>query len=82
MHLDRQPDFEKILARFEAWWHGEILDRPLVSLGVTPEREPKLPRKTHRTTRDRWFDFDFVMDTVEAKLEVAEFVGEIGRAHV
>ncbi len=76
MHLEKQPDFEKILARFEAWWHGEIIDRPLVSLSVDPEREPKLPAKTHKTQRDRWFDFDFDMDTIEANLEVAAFVGD------
>jgi hypothetical protein len=76
MRLEKQPDFERILARFEAWWQCEIIDRPVVSLSVDPEREPILPQKTHRTVRDRWFDFDFRMDCLEASLDVAEFVGD------
>ena len=38
--VEKVPDFERILARFEAWWHCEIVDRPLVSVGVRPERPP------------------------------------------
>lgn len=76
MQLEKCPDFDKILERFEAWWHCEIIDRPLVTMGVNPEREPNLPRKTHRTLRERWFDFDYAMDGLEAWLDVASFVGE------
>ena len=76
MQLEKRPDFDKVLARYEAWWHGEIIDRPPVWVNCRPEREPKLPKKTHATLRDRWFDMDFVMDCLEARIEVEEFVGD------
>ena len=28
MELEYKPDAPKVLDRFEAWWHCEIVDRP------------------------------------------------------
>lgn len=76
MELEKRPDFDKVLARYEAWWRREIIDRPPVWIGVCPEREPTVPAKKHATLRDRWFDMDYVLDCFEARLEGATFVGD------
>ena len=76
MHLEQKPDFEKTLARFEAWWLGEIIDRPPVTIGVKRERPPVLPEKTHATLRDRWFDFEYALDRFEAGLDGATFLAD------
>ena len=76
MELGHVIDFERVLERFEAWWVCEIVDRPPVTIGVRPEREPVLPVKRHATLREEWFDFEHKLDVLEAGLETAVFVGE------
>jgi hypothetical protein len=58
MQLETKPDFEKVQARFEAWWHCEIIDRPLVSLTVHYGDIKWPPERKHATLRDRWFDIE------------------------
>jgi hypothetical protein len=77
MQLEKCPDFDKILARYEAWWHGEIIDRPPVWISCLPERAAMLPRRSAKGgLRDRWFDMDYAMDCLEARLDVAAFAGD------
>lgn len=76
MHLDNKPDLEKTLGRFEAWWHGEIVDRPPVSIGVKDEREVKRPQKQHASPRDRWFDVDYLLDRLEAEFSGRRLAGD------
>ena len=76
MELETVPGFDRILERFEAWWQCEIIDRPLVTIGVKPDRDPVLPVKRHATLRERWFDFEHDLDLMEAKLAGAVFMGE------
>ena len=77
MHLEKKPDLEKVLERFEAWWHREIIDRPPVTIRVKPGREEaRLPEKRHATLRDRWFDVEHALEQFEARLTDAGFVGD------
>jgi hypothetical protein len=76
MHLEQKPDFEQTLARFEAWWVQEIVDRPPVCIRVAPDRPPTPPQKTHAALRDRWMDVEFALDCFEAELAGATFVGD------
>jgi hypothetical protein len=74
--LQGKPDFDRVLARFEAWWEGAILDRPPVTLHVRPERAARLPEKRHAGHRERRLDLEYALDRFEAGLEAATFVGE------
>ena len=66
MPIERKPDFEKSLQRFEAWWNCEIIDRPPVNLGVKRTKPaPKLPEKKYASFRERWFDFDHQLERME-----------------
>ena len=38
--LSFKPDFARTVQRFEAWWNGEIIDRPPVTLSVTGTAGP------------------------------------------
>jgi len=68
MELELKPDFGQTLARFEAWWHCQIVDRPPVSLDVRPDRPPvPAPKKDHANWRDYWFDLEYRLDLAEAK---------------
>lgn len=65
-----KPDFEKVLARYNAWWNCEIVDRPLVSIVFRkPVNErPVFKGKTHATVRDRWLDVEYTVARAEASL--------------
>ena len=76
MELESRPDFDKVLARMEAWWDCQIIDRPPVCIQVKPDRPPRLPEKDHANLRRRWFDLDFALDCMEASLAGAVFLGE------
>jgi hypothetical protein len=76
MYLARKPDYPEVLARFEAWWRKEPLDRPLVTIQVQPDPAPRLPSKQHASVRDGWMDVEYVLDCVEARMEAGVFLGD------
>jgi hypothetical protein len=77
MSLERKQDFEKTLARFEAWWHAQLVDRPVVTIHVRPEKQiVKPPEKEHATVRDRWLDAEHVLACVEAGVANGAFFAD------
>lgn len=62
--FELKPDFDQVLARYEAWWACEIVDRPLVSITFPKplaEHVP-VPEKQHATLCERWMDTTFVVE--------------------
>jgi hypothetical protein len=76
VELQYKPDFDKVLERFEAWWHCQIIDRPPVTIYVQPERKAKWPAKHHATPRDRWFDVEYKLDCMDAAVQEGVFLAE------
>jgi hypothetical protein len=68
--FELKPDFEEVLNRYEAWWHCEILDRPLVSIAfpVPEDKLIPLPQKEHANIRDRWMDTEYTISMAETRL--------------
>ncbi len=68
--FELKPDFEAVRNRYEAWWDGQVLDRPLVSMTFPrPEAECVAPpRKRHATLRERWMDTGHTVALAEARL--------------
>ena len=73
-----KPDFEQVLDRFEAWWQGEIVDRPLVSFSYPkdPASRVPVPVSTHANLRDRWRDRDFAVACASARMHNTNFAGD------
>jgi hypothetical protein len=71
-----KPDFAKTIDRFEAWWLGQIIDRPPVSLGVKPHRPYEGPQSHHATLRDRWLDAEFQVHSAIAEMQRWDYVGD------
>lgn len=63
-------------ARFAAWWQGERLDRPPVTLRVKPETPPQARQARHASLRERWLDVEFQVETARARLEAQTFLGD------
>ena len=76
MELENKPDFEQALARLDAWWRREIIDRPPVTVAVRPTARPTMPEKTHASLRDRWLDVEFQVDRAEARARGGTYIAE------
>ena len=74
--MERKPDFERAQERLEAWWHGEIIDRPPVTIDVRTERKAAGPPKHYATLRERWKDLEYILDRFEAYIERETFLAE------
>ncbi len=71
-----KPDFDKTIERFAAWWQGEILDRPPVSLHVLPSRPYTGPAKQHASLRERWMAVEFAVESAIASMQRHDYVGD------
>jgi hypothetical protein len=73
-----KPDYEKTKERIEAFWNREIIDRPLVQIGLMkPEQEQiPLPVSNHKTSRERWLDTEYQAELALANLSNQEFLGD------
>jgi len=74
--LGLKPDFATTVARFDAWWRCDVVDRPPVTLWLGPSRPYTGPKSNHRTLRDRWLDVKFNVESVVASLETADYVAD------
>lgn len=74
--LGFKPDFAQTARRFEAWWHGEVIDRPPVTLSVKSQRTYRGPVSRHATLRERWLDVEFIVDSAIAAMEVTTYLGD------
>ena len=52
--LAYKADFAQTVTRFAAWWEGDLLDRPPVTVQVTPSRPYQGPPANHATERACW----------------------------
>ena len=74
--LGFKPDFAQTARRFEAWWHGEVLDRPPVTLWAKGSRPYCGPVKQHATLCERWLDVEFVVEAAIAGMEATTYLGD------
>ncbi len=68
--FELKSDFEEVANRYEAWWHCDIVDRPLVSMPFPrPKAERRaFPRGDHATLRERWMDTEYIVTMAEVRL--------------
>jgi hypothetical protein len=81
LQLETMPDFERAMARIEAWFAGAVLDRaPVRFLYTSPvfdEAIAAYPRlHPGAAPRDRWFDADYQVETFARSLVGRTFHGE------
>ncbi len=59
MYFKSKPDFEDSYKRYVAFFEGETIDRPVVSVKLAVEKPVPLPVKKYATDEERWLDVDF-----------------------
>jgi hypothetical protein len=78
MPIEHIPDWEKRLARQDAFWHNAIIDRP-VAIMYAGKPDPRYPRpaaKTHATLRDRWMDSQYMAECAVAGVMNTDYLGD------
>jgi len=78
MPIDDIADWEERIARQDAFWQREIIDRPVVCVSV-PRVTPShcAPTRTaHATARDRWMDAQFVAECALAEAMGRDYLGD------
>jgi len=78
MPIDHVPDWEKRLQRQDAFWEGEIIDRPVVCISL-PKPRPVYPEpkpKEYRTIRDRWMDTEQIAESALAAAVNTDYFGD------
>ncbi len=77
VELKYKPDFAKVMERFGAWWHCEIIDRPVVAMTLPkPELLMPWPSPNHATLRKRWMDAEYAAEMALASVVNTEFLGD------
>lgn len=71
-----KPDFEKTAERFEAWWVGELIDRPPVTVQTPAVRSIDLPDKQHASLRERWMDVEYQVELGLAQMRARDWRGD------
>ncbi|MGI6494598.1 MAG: hypothetical protein ACOX5G_00630 [Kiritimatiellia bacterium] len=78
MPLDRIPDWDRRLARQDAFWDHAVLDRPMVSMSA-PKKSGLVPwpaPKAWPSLRDRWFDAGYCAECAVARTLNTNFWGD------
>lgn len=76
--FELKPDYEESRKRIEAFWEGELIDRPVTMFWLEKplhERIP-LPESDHATAAERWLDAEYQARLALAILSNREFVGD------
>ena len=73
-----KPDFETSLNRMEAFWEGELIDRPVVQFYLEKPHNQRvpLPPSRHATPAERWLDPQYQAEYALANLGNQEFLGD------
>jgi len=78
MPIERIPDFEMRIKRQDAFWHGAVLDRPVLNITMpkpSVERQPQI-NKDFPTLRDRWMDAEYVAETAAISVRNTDYLGD------
>ncbi|HOD48597.1 MAG TPA: hypothetical protein PLM14_00075 [Candidatus Hydrogenedentes bacterium] len=78
MPIDAIPDWETRIARQDACWEREILDRPVVIMTVpkSPAECCPLAEHSYSSLRDRWLDTDRLVESAVATVRNTEYLGD------
>jgi hypothetical protein len=62
LNLEYKSDAAQSIARIEAWWQREIVDRPPILLTAPKPNPLPLPHKQHTNLAERWMDVEYVAE--------------------
>lgn len=76
MSLIGSPDWEQSQKRFEAWWHGEVVDRVLLQVTSPKSNAPTSLLRPPATLVERWLNVDYRLAALEDQLARTHYAGD------
>lgn len=76
MSLNTIADWDKSRERFEAWWHGEIIDRPLLQVMSPNPDALDVPPPAYSSLEERWLDPDYRIRLFEWQMDLTYYAGD------
>jgi len=74
--MDFKEDWEDAKKRFEAWWAGEVFDRPAIQVTAPREGVPRKDIPPLPSLEQRWTDIGHVIALAEERFRTTYFGGE------
>ena len=76
--LEFKPDYEQSYHRIEAFWHNQVLDRPVTMFSTyKPSRDwVPLPVSGYTNSADRWMDAEYQANLALANMRNQVFLGD------
>jgi len=71
-----KSDWCKSRERFEAWWHGEALDRPLLQVFAPKKDAPDEPPPGYSSLLERWLDVGYRIRFFEWQMNRTYYAGD------
>ena len=71
-----EVDLETIKQRFDAFWDGDVLDRPLIFITAPKERQKSIDFPVPSSMEDRWTSIDYVLKKIELHFENTLFLAD------
>lgn len=78
MPISFLADWDRRLARQDAFWQRAVIDRPVVNITLGKET-PECPwpaAKQWKTPRDRWMDTEYIVESAVAGVRNTHFLGD------
>lgn len=76
MPLAEKADWNKSRQRFEAWWHGEVIDRPLLQVFAPKKDAPDKPAPQYSSLEEKWLDPDYRIRAFEWQMARTYYAGD------
>ena len=76
MTLEWKQDWDKSRGRFEAWWHGEVIDRPLLQVFAPKDDAPNDPMPEYDSLEARYLDADWRIRRLEWEMSNTYYAGD------
>ena len=74
MNFQYKPDYETVKQRYDAFWHREIIDRPLVSITFRKPGYRPFPAKEYASQEERWLDLEYRADELDYNMSQTDFL--------
>ena len=76
MGLAGLEDWEKSRDRFEAWWHGEVIDRPLLQVLAPKSGVPEESQPAYSLPEEKWLSANHRIAAFEWQMARTYFAGD------
>lgn len=71
-----KADWDRSRERFEAWWHGEVVDRPLLQVFAPAKDAPEEPVPQYSSLEEKWLSPDYRIRLFEWQMARTYYAGD------